>query len=997
MQMGENSYNTAIFAMKEKTLHIVIAVLLLFAMPTDSSALFTKIHTPQYYEESAREAFGKQQWEEGKKFLDQGWPEFGSRSTMNELMGRYYFHYKKYDKARFYLVKSLREDQSNSVARELMIAVEEETKNYSSAICYINELLERNPYSRKWWRKKINLYRLQGNNEEAERLLTRLQQIYPNDEVVKKDVAYINEQRLAKMKKNGSAFDQIEAMEKLVQTYPEKKEYYTQLVNTLLQFGRNEDAIEVAGRGVKMTHDMALMKKRADILCELGRYTEAVNYLKDCERLYRGVNLSGAIDATELLAAQNAQRNDPYTSMANVFAKQHNNEALNYLLNTSIARGYYDDALMYVREAKELRGETEDILYKEYIVNRRLGNRSAAYNALVKIYKINPNNYDATEYLCQMKYANSLDNMNYGQYHDAIEDLEFIQENTKELDVKKAAMIRLFSCFYETRRFDQAHDLLTLMRSQFDFEGYVQKRAMVLNAEGRPEAALKRLGRAFEESTDGHEAELLAYQYEEYAIPFIRNMIKRGMIHQADKAAKLALKVCPASNELLHQALTTADILKNYNDYEEMVIAGRARFPEDPFFIVKEASVFSRAGDHAGAIELLQPELENFMGDSLLVATYAVASAKYALQLAKAKDYQGAMAQLDSALVYSTANKELLHTKGLVFEQMHQYDSAYVYQREYKPSLMDYREHSRHLEELRGKNYENYVTLAYVNASLSNGGGSQSDVLATYTRKLKHDELTFNVGYAGRDGIAVPSNSLANPPVASGNIVGGASADASNASADGLSGGTGVKLGADWTHHFTSIPLSVTAGAAWGSKFFSEVTANVAVSYETKNGWTPELHGTYRRIFADKYRNLGQAGLAVSKKVGDFNIRGGVDGFLIMDRYYCNGSLRGMFYPIEDSRTNIFAVAGVGNAPQEELLDNAMPGGFGKLNTYVGAGLFWVFNKHIAASLDATWHTMKNDQTIFTGIWGSSILTRDNGTTDYSNLFNIRAKVHIGF
>lgn len=975
--------------MKEKTLHIIIAVLLLFAMPTDSSALFTKVHTPQYYEETAREAFGKQQWEEGKKILDEGWPEFGSRSVMNELMGRYYFHYRKYDKARFYLVKSLREDQSNSTARELMIAVEEETKNYSSAICYINELLERNPYSRKWWRKKIHLYRMQGNNEEAERLLTRLQQIYPNDEVVKKDVAYINEQRLLKMRRSGSGVDQIETMEKLVQTYPEKKEYYAQLVNMLLQYGRTDDAIEAAGRGAKMTKDVSLMKKRADILSEAGRYTEAVNYLKDCERMFKGVNLSSAIDATELLAAQNAQRNDPYTSMANVYAKQHNNEALNYLLNTSIARGYYDDALMYVREAKDMRGETEDILYKEYIVNRRLGNRSAAYNALVKIYKINPRNYDATEYLCQMKYQNAIDNMNYGQYHDAMEDLEFIQETTKEMDVKKAAMMRLFNCFYETRRFDQAHEQLSLMKKQFEFEGFVQKKAMVYNAEGRTDAALRRLGKAFEESTDGHQAELIAYQYEEYAIPYIRSMIRRGMIHQADKAAKAALKVCSTSNELLHQALTTSDILKNYDDYEEMVIAGRARFPEDPFFIVKEANVFSRSGDNAGAINLLQPELENFMGDSLLVATYAVASSQYAMQLAKEKNYQEALSQLDHALVYSNSNTELLHTKGLVYEQMHQYDSAYVYQREYKPSLMDYREHSKHLEELRGKMFDNELSIAYLTAKLSNGGNSQSDVLATYTRRLKHDDLKFNIGYAGRDGISIPGGAL----VAEGNVPGRPSA----CNSDGLSGGTGVKLGVDWTHHFDGKPWTVFAGAAWGSKFFAEATANIGASYELKSGWIPELHATYRRIFADRYRNLGQVGVAVSKKINNFDVRGGVDGFLIMDRYYVNGSVRGMFYPIENSRTNVFALAGVGNAPQQELLDNAMPGGFGKLSTFVGAGLYWIFNKHIAASLDATWHTMKNSQRVFTGMWGSNILTRDNGATDYSNLFNIRAKVHIGF
>ena len=104
------------------------------------------IHLPDYYDTTVRAAFKRGNWEGGKRLLDEGLKRYPDVSTLNELAGRYYYHKKAYDDARFYLVRALRDNNANVEAKQLIINVEEETRNYSSAICYVNELLEIHPY-----------------------------------------------------------------------------------------------------------------------------------------------------------------------------------------------------------------------------------------------------------------------------------------------------------------------------------------------------------------------------------------------------------------------------------------------------------------------------------------------------------------------------------------------------------------------------------------------------------------------------------------------------------------------------------------------------------------------------------------------------------------------------------------------------------------------------------------------------------------------------------
>lgn len=78
-----------------------------------------------------------------------------SVSALNELLGQYWLHRNQHDKARYFLIRALRDNKENNQARFLLMKVEEQTKHYSSAIVYCNELLEVLPYNYALWQKRL--------------------------------------------------------------------------------------------------------------------------------------------------------------------------------------------------------------------------------------------------------------------------------------------------------------------------------------------------------------------------------------------------------------------------------------------------------------------------------------------------------------------------------------------------------------------------------------------------------------------------------------------------------------------------------------------------------------------------------------------------------------------------------------------------------------------------------------------------------------------------
>ena len=129
-------------------------------------------------------------------------------------------------------------------AKTLLVNVEEITGNYSSAVCYVNELLEVNPYWKGLWLRKVDLYKKMGNFEEANTLLRRLAQIYPNDASINSDYFDVLETTYQQALEGGDSQAAEDALKEIVRITPTDSDYQLAYANILIRRGKLNDALE---------------------------------------------------------------------------------------------------------------------------------------------------------------------------------------------------------------------------------------------------------------------------------------------------------------------------------------------------------------------------------------------------------------------------------------------------------------------------------------------------------------------------------------------------------------------------------------------------------------------------------------------------------------------------------------------------------------------------------------------------------------------------------
>ena len=84
-----------------------------------------------------------------------------------------------------------------------------------------------------------------------------------------------------------------------------------------------------------------------------------------------------------------------------------------------MSRGYYEDALYYIGQARKRRGDTPDLLYKAYIINKRMGNERTANGLLTRLYERSPQNEEVADALSRLRLDQARRLMDDGAYADA--------------------------------------------------------------------------------------------------------------------------------------------------------------------------------------------------------------------------------------------------------------------------------------------------------------------------------------------------------------------------------------------------------------------------------------------------------------------------------------------------------------------------------------------------------------------------------------------------
>lgn len=988
--------------MNREFLHkaIMLGCLLLFV--TSFIGTDNGFQTPEQYAQIVQEHFANEEWEAGKELLDEGLQKYPNVSDLQWLMGKYWYHEKDYDQSRYHLVKAIEDNYNNVNAKQMLVNVEDITKNYSSAICYVNELLEVNPYWRGLWRRKIELYRKQGNDVEADRLLKRINQIYPNDTLLRKDYIYSIEVGYLKMKKSGNRKEAISKLTDLIKLSPSYEQYYLDIINLHLQEGNKEAALNWASNGLAaIPGSIALISKKAGILGELARYPEALAFINEQMRRYNSPAIRRIYNDLLMEAARAEKQRDPYVLYGMAYeGGNKNKEALDYLLNTSVTRGYTDDALYYLREAKKQAGNTDKgILYKEYMLYRQMNEEDLAYSALKKLYDMYPDDYDIALAMCNqhMKKAERL--MELGLYSEALPHVLFVSQKHVDKETSGAAWEKALGCYINLKRYNEALTTLDTITLHFpDYENGTLKRAFILDKMDKTEEALQLYLSAIEQSDEDMRI-FYVIGYEELAVPYIKKCMEAGATQKAHDLAVQLVSLNPSSDLGLRYAINSSGLLGKYDEFEKYTEQGINFYPEEPFFQSKRATVFEREKKYEASLEFLQPILQKYPSNKDIINAFSQSSEYRALQLSKAKEPAKALAVLDTALTYDSQNKSLKFTKGLVYEANKQADSAYYYQKYYEPSIMEYRSFQRHLSGLRSMMFKNELALTYLQARYGEEDIITSVATAEYTRKGKKNEYTGRLNYAGRSGSA--SNNMT--------------------AEEQVPGGVGVQVQAEWVHQF-SPKWSTTINAAYATKYFPDITANIALRHYLKNDWEIGINAGYRRISAYNKRyewdqdffdgsngengykftgwdesktNLLTVGAELAKTIDVVRLNTKLDMHFFNSNFYYNAQAGAKFFPANDGKTNIYATASIGSAPETAVLDYALPGSFSHTNTMVGLGGQYMITPNITIGLMGTWNTFYSQTNTVTG--QSSSTWHEFISTRYKNLYNIYAQVYISF
>ncbi|MGL4851047.1 MAG: tetratricopeptide repeat protein [Phocaeicola sp.] len=958
-----------------------------------------KFNTPVYFESNVRSLFKSEKWEEGKALLDSGLKLYPYLTSLNELAGRYYYYHKQYDIARYHLILSLRDDNSNVLAKQLIINVEEDTGNYSSAICYVNELLEITPYAKGLWRRKIELYRKLNNHVKADALLRRMLLVYPDDSDLVNDLNYRLDLSYREEQKAGHLRESTELLEELIGKVPANEEYYLSLINLYLKQGDPFSALRIASMGEEtIPYSEEIIVKKASILAESQNYGRAVDYLKNRNNTVKSARL-GALYSNMLLEEAREERdNDPYILYGKIYERTSSQESLDYLINTSVLRGYNEEALYYITIARRGGQYSPSLLFKEFQVNKRIGNIGRATQLLELLQEIQPNNPDIVYELSAIRLKEASDYMLEGNPRDAIRSLNYVVTHSIDPEMRVSAFNKLYSCYIERKDYSNALYILDELASENPSTPLLEKRAYVYCQQGNTDDGLKMLGDSLAITPDSNYKERLVSTYEEIAIPYIKSLIEEGALYDAYDASKNLLTVKPSSLEGLQYAVNVSSALNKTDEFEEHVGSALDKYPTNAFFMVKQSTIYNANSESHRAVELLTPTVNRLRGNQMVVGAFSESSERMAYSLLKENQVDEALDVTNEALKFDKENKSLLYAKGMIYEKMHQYDSAYHYQKVYVPGLIELPSFKCHLNGLLAKGLKNEIGLDYLQARYGDADIITSIAMAYYTRKGKRNIYTGRLFFAGRDGYDSVNKETPTP------------------------GGTSLQFQAEWTHIFNKKWEIMMSGAV-GGRYFPSTILQGKLQRNFRNDFSLDIHGAFRNIsmyqkqfqwndnllnedtnelgfweFVDwdrKKYNYLNIGIGAFKNSGLFSLSGKLDGYYFGKEYYFSTNLQAKYYFLNDTHSYLQAFATVGTAPESNVIDYAMPSSFEKTSTTVGLGGNILVSPHLALGLTGFWNTFYDKKIKYRS--GTQNSYTDIYETTYKNLFNVELHAIIYF
>lgn len=350
---------------------------------------------------------------------------------------------------------------------------------------------------------------------------------------------------------------------------------------------------------------------------------------------------------------------------------------------------------------------------------------------------------------------------------------------------------------------------------------------------------------------------------------------------------------------------------------------GEQRYFDDMEFKIKLAEAINYEPENLDqSWELLLGQLRFNPYHEPLMNTFSSTSEEYATRLLKQKDHDSALLVIDTALKFNHKNNNLKYMKGLAYEGLKQYDSAYVYQQFYDPSLLEYEDFKQHLYYLNQRSFKNNVGIYHLRARFGDDYSITSISTVEYARLLKDGAYVARINYAGREE------------------------------------GKGIQGQIEWEKLWTD-RLASRVNAAVSNKFFAKLMLNGTLMYQWKPTWEAEGGLGYRRFFTDQ--NLLNLDVGVNKEIDDFRLSARLSNFLFDENTYLYSLFGRAQYFMSSPKNYIMAVGSVGNSPDIDLLNYRLYDSFNVFNAMVGAGFGHSITRNVHAGVLGTWYNFQTD------------------------------------
>ncbi|WP_010136773.1 tetratricopeptide repeat protein [Ochrovirga pacifica] len=968
-------------------------ILLVFLL-TISSVFAQEIEVQNEYLDAGMEADKNGEYRKAADICLEGLRKTPYDIDLKQLLGKSYMNMKMMDSARYFLQKVILQDDNNVTSRHYLVNIEYQTKRYSSAICYVNELLEKTPYWKGLWLKKIAIYNDLENYGEVKRAVTRLRQIFPNDSVVEANYSYIMTQEGLRNAKSGNLAQAKQTYLDVLKEKPDDKVAFLRLINIENSAGRTASALEYAERGLAYyPNDLELIQKKIGCLELLERYDAAISYLKAKRTEVPAQFFNQTHRYLVHQAAIFFENTDPYVLHLKSYDLDGNRDSYNYLLGNSIDKGHYTESLRLISEGLLRNPSDKKLLIQQMLVYKKLNDTPRYRKAVFALHEKFPGDYDinqeyamvlleeAKEYTLQKQYQAALDNyfiLKKFPDYNAIADsnifaLYALQNNTSDalsqIDAmveaspnEKINLVKKAQLLADIKNFEASLEIIEALMNEFPEEEQYKKQYVYYSELYLKELLLdmqyKKAFPVADKSLEVNRKTKLSYTYAINAAAALKDYQK--MLIYADSAVynhpdevDFKIKKIAALSGMKEHDKATA-LLEELNDADpkDVVVAGI--LSEERF---KLATIAEEEGDTLKANLLYNSVL---VLDSLNIPTYQ----RLVNLSINQKDTTNAMIYVNRALEIepNPESRFFMYKKGVIFEMMDEFEYAYYYQKmSQAPKEVDLTDH---LDYLTYDPLINHIGVSYLRVYSGQESFTSAVASIYYLRKLEKNEYGLAMHYATK-----PT-------------------------------GVGLQLQGTWVHKFNK-KLYAQADAYYGSMFFPRIKLSVAAYKALNEGWSVNAGLGFTRL--QNRRNFFNVQGGVTKELGDFivtarlNILYGdefeydVNGAITEEnkRLYNNIFAQGT-YNINDNGDTFMAMASAGNAPQDDFSTNFQINTFTTYtNSMVGAGYRWHRKHKYTYGIQGNWYSFQVIQDV---IQDNQLLNTISRVDQYHVFFVIQTK-----